>query len=284
MAKITEKAGKQGIYSAPEIMEMYTDLGAKKSAYPIWKMLLLGLLAGMVIACGAVAATTASYDIANTGLARLLTALVFSLGLGIILLIGAELFTGNCMIFISVLSKKTTFKKMLKNWLFVYIGNMCGAILIAGLIILSGQIGMGNGQLAVTTINIASAKCSPDFIPAVAQGILCNFLVCIAVLCSLSAKDTTGRIFGAYIPVVLFVTGGFEHCIADMYYIPAGILANLNSTFSAMADDAGISTASLTLRNFFSSNLLPVTIGNIIGGVGVSTILWICHRKKGIPK
>lgn len=271
---------KQNILSAPEIMENYTNLGAKKCGYPAWKMFFLGILAGLLIGLGAVAASTASHAVTNPGLARLISGLVFPVGLGIVMLTGAELFTGNCMIVTSVLSGKARLTGMLKNWLFVYLGNLAGSLLLAAGIAASGQLNLNGGILAVYVIKTAAVKCSLAFGPAVILGVLCNVLVCLGVLCSLSAKDTTGRILGAYIPVSLFIIGGFEHSIANMYYIAAGLFTNLNPTYAALALEAGIDTAALTWGNFLTGNLLPVTIGNIIGGAGAAILLWLCHRNK----
>lgn len=273
-----------GICSAPEIMENYTELGKKKAESPVWKMFLLGILAGVLIGLGAVAAGTAGHAVSNPGLARLVCGLIFPLGLGIVMLTGAELFTGNCMIVTSVLSGKTRVSGMLKSWLFVYLGNLGGSLLLAAAIASSGQLDLGGGELAVYVIKTAAAKCSLEFGSAVILGILCNVLVCLGVLCSLSAKDVAGRILGAYIPVALFIIGGFEHSVANMYYIPAGILANMNPEYSALAAEAGLNTANLTWGNFLSANLLPVTIGNMLGGVAVSVILWYCHTQAAAKK
>ncbi len=270
----------KNIFSGPEVMAQYASvLGRKKGESPAGRLFLLGIAAGWMIGFGAVAAGIASHAVANPGLARMISGFIFPFGLGMVMLMGSELFTGNTMIFISVLDKSITIKALLRNWLYVYFGNMAGSVLLAAAIVYGGVLNLGGGAMAVAAIKVAAAKCSLSFGPAVVLGILCNILVCLGVLCSLTAKDTTGRILGAYIPVALFIMGGFEHCVANMYYIPAGLFALLNPAYAEAAAQAGINTAALSLGGFIM-NLLPATIGNIIGGAGIAAILWSCHCRK----
>jgi formate/nitrite transporter len=243
-------------------------------------MLFLGIAAGMMIGFGAVTANTASSCIENPSLARVAGGLLFPFGLGMVMLLGTELFTGNCMIVISVLSGETSWRNMLRNWVCVYTGNMIGSVLLAAGIIAAGQLNLGGGALAVYTIKVAAGKCDLAFIPAVVLGIFCNVLVCLGVLCSLSAKDTAGRILGAYIPVVFFVICGFEHSIANMYYIPAGIMAVRIPEYAAFAAKTGLDISALGWANFFKANLVPVTAGNVIGGACIAAVLWFCHSRK----
>ncbi len=269
-----------GILSGPAMLAQYVSaIGKKKAENKPLRLSLLGIAAGMMIALGAVTAATASYAVQNPGLARLVAGLLFPFGLGMVMLTGAELFTGNTMILTSVLGRGATVGGMLKNWLCVYLGNFVGALLIAVWVTSSGQPNLGDGALAVYIVRTAVNKSALAFVPAVTLGILCNILVCLGVLCSLTAKDTAGRILGAYIPVVFFIIGGFEHCVANMYYIPAGMLALRNPAWAALAAQAGLNTAALTPGNLFLVNLLPVTIGNILGGAGISTILWLGHGR-----
>lgn len=268
-----------GVYTAPELMENYTVLGAKKASYPIWKMLILGILAGIIIAASCVAASTAVFAIDNVGVVKLISGLLFPVGLSIIMLTGMELFTGNTMITISVLSGKAKLSGMLKNWFFVYCGNFIGAIVFALLIIAGDQLHMGDGALAVYAMKTAVYKCSMTFGQAFAQGILCNILVCLGVLCSLTAKDTVGRILGAYVPVMLFVIGYYEHCVANMYYITVAVLASKNAHYAELALSAGVQLDAITMQNFLAGNLLPVTLGNIISGALIGVALWVCHCK-----
>jgi formate/nitrite transporter FocA (FNT family) len=157
---------------------------------------------------------------------------------------------------------------------------MLGCLLLAFGIVACGQLNLNGGALALHTIKVAVGKCDILFVSAIIMGIFCNILVCLGVLCSLSAQDAAGRILGAYIPVVFFIIGGFEHSVANMYYIPAGILAMNVPEYAALAVSSGLDTSALGWGNFFLANLLPVTIGNIIGGAGIAVILWFCHARK----
>jgi formate/nitrite transporter len=261
-----------------EVIGGYADsLGKKKTETPAWRLFLLGIAAGFMIGFGAVASATATHAIQNPGLARLAAGLIFPLGLGMVMLTGSELFTGNTMIYVSVISKNASIPGLLKNWICVYLGNMAGSVLLAAGISYSGQLGLSGGAMAVYAIRTAALKCSINFGPAVVLGIFCNILVCLGVLCSLTARGATGRILGAYIPVVFFIIGGFEHCVANMYYIPAGIFAASNPGYAAMASEAGVNITALNLYNFLVTNLVPVTIGNIIGGAGIAAALWYAH-------
>jgi formate/nitrite transporter len=228
---------------------------------------------------GAAVTNTAAHSIVNVSVARVISGLLFPFGLAIIMLMGTELFTGNCMIPISLLAGKATVKGMLRNWAVVYVSNFVGAILLAASCAYSGQMNYTDGGLAVYTIRVAAAKCAVGFAPAVLLGVLCNVLVCLGVLCSLSAKDTTGRILGAYLPVAFFVICGFEHSVANMYYIPAGLFAMNVPAYAAKAMEAGVNATTLTWGNFFLSNLLPVTVGNILGGAGLGVLLWKCYHE-----
>lgn len=262
-----------------EITENYAKAGKVKSEKPIGRLFAMAVLAGLFIAFGSAVANTASHSISNVSAARIISGLLFPFGLGMVMLMGAELFTGNTMISISVLNRDTTVAKMLRNWGVVYLGNLAGAILLAAGCALFGQLNYSSGGLAVYTIKIAAAKCAMPFGNALVMGVFCNILVCTGVLCSLSAKDTIGRIAGAYIPVAFFIICGFEHCVANMYYIPAGIFAMQVPEYAALALEAGIDTTALTWGNFFLNNLLPVTLGNILGGVGLGVAMWACNLR-----
>ncbi len=267
--------------SPDEIAGSVVKLGKKKAEAPSLKLLILGVIAGMFIALAAVASNTASAMIENPGVSKLVGALLFPAGLSMVLVAGSELFTGNSLIIIAVLEKQAPVKGLLKNWLFVYIGNFIGAVLIAALINLSGQTGMFGGQLAALIVKIAAAKTSLTQVSAFVLGLLCNFLVCIAVWMSFAAKDVAGKIIGLYFPVMLFVLCGFEHCVANMYYIPAGLFASANPAYANAVFSAGINTAALTWGNFFVKNLIPVTLGNIAGGViTVGCAYWYVYLKK----
>ncbi len=242
-------------------------------------MLLLSILAGFLIAMGGAAANTAVYSLANTGLIRLISGLIFPFGLAIVALTGAELFTGNTLIAISVLSKQTTVGGLFKNWCVVYLGNAIGAVLAAAGCAFFGQMNYSAGELAVFVMKQAAGKCAMPAGNAVVLGIFCNVLVTLGVLLSLCAKDLPGRVMGAYLPVAFFVICGFEHCVANLFCVPAGLFAQQVPSYAALAAELGADLTALTWSNFFIHNLLPVTFGNIIGGVGVGSFFWACYGR-----
>ena len=263
--------------SPGEFLEFYAQTGAKKCANSAGRLCLSSILAGFFIAAGAVTANTAGHLIANAGLARVVCGLLFPFGLIMVIITGAELFTGNCMITISLLEKRASLVGMLRNLAIVYFGNLVGAMFLAWAVVYGGQLNLSGGVLAVHTIRTAAAKCVIPFERAVVLGILCNILVCAGVMCSLCSKSLPGRAIGAFVPVSFFVIGGFEHCVANMYYIPAGLLAAGVPQYAQLAAEAGVELYTLTLGGFFA-NLIPVTIGNIIGGCGFGALIWACHR------
>lgn len=255
-----------------------------KTKTPIWRLLLLGVLAGMFIAFGASSSSLAIHAMENSGLAKVVAGTIFPVGLMMIVLIGGELFTGDCMMVFGMMHKDFHVLSMVKVLCLVYISNFIGSAMIATLIFFSGQLDMSNGLLGAFTIKVAMGKVSLPFSKAIASGILCNILVCIAVLMAGVAKDIPGKILAIFFPIMAFVIGGYEHCVANMYYIPAGILAATNDVYREAAMNAyGYTEAQLStlnLQNFVLANLVPVTIGNIIGGMlFVSLPLYILHRK-----
>lgn len=265
--------------SPAEFVDFYAQVGAKKSANSAVKLYLSALLAGFFIGAGAVAANTAGHLLTNAGLSRVVCGLLFPFGLIMVIITGAELFTGNCLITISLLEKKASLAGMVRNLVIVYIGNLLGAVFLAAAIVYCGQLDLSGGALAVHTIRTAVAKCAIPFGKAVVLGILCNILVCAGVMCSLCAKSLPGRAIGAFVPVSFFVIGGFEHCVANMYYIPAGLMAAGVPRYAQLAAEAGVELYTLTLGGFFA-NLIPVTVGNIIGGCGFGALIRACHKTK----
>ena len=162
----------------------------------------------------------------------------------------------------------------------MYAGNFIGAVGLAALMAFFGQLDIGAGGLAVYTAKVASSKSSLPWMNAFVLGIFCNLLVCIAVYLGNSAKDTAGKILGLFLPVLAFVTCGFEHCVANMYYIPAGIFAAMNPAYAPMIAEAGINTAVLDFATFATANLIPVTLGNIVGGIAIALVMYLCHSKR----
>lgn len=269
------------LFTPAEIAKNYIAIGKAKVNTPIGRMFLLAVLAGTFIGLGGVGATTAAVSIPYASVGKLVGACIFPGGLTMVLLAGSELFTGNTLLVIPLLEKEIRLAKMLKSWGIVYIGNLVGGFLVAAGIVYSHQISLFNNQMAVSVISTAASKCTLTFGDALIRGIFCNFLVCIAVWISFAAKDVAGKIAGLFFPIMIFVLCGFEHSVANMYYISAGLFANGIPAYSQAALEAGLDTNALTWGNFFIKNLLPVTIGNIIGGaVCVGCAYWFLYLRK----
>lgn len=257
--------------------------GVKRASTDPLTVLVLSVLAGAFIAFGAVFATTVT---AGTGLpygvSRLLTGLVFSAGLVMVIIAGAELFTGNNIIVMAWASGKVKTRAVLLNWFLSFTGNFVGAIATAALVFYSTQYTFGDGAVGLVALNIASAKTSLDFVPALILGILCNALVCLAVWMLFSARTNIDRIVTAVPPVAIFAAAGFEHCIANIYFIPMGLFikAGAPDFFWKSIGKTAADFPALTWNNFFA-NLLPVTIGNIIGGsLMVAAVYWFVYLRK----
>lgn len=235
------------------------------------RMLGKAVIAGVMIGMGAAAGNVASHTISDVGLARLAAAVVFPVGLMMVILLSAELFTGDCLAVMSVFDGKQKARDVAKLLFVVYIGNFIGATLLAILVGFSGQLNYSGGLLGAYTIKVAVGKVGISFSEGLISGILCNVLVCVAVLMTTCARDVSGKLLACFFTIMLFVTAGFEHCVANMYYITAGMLAAKNPEYLKLAIDTYGFTAeqigSLNLYGYFISNLVPVTIGNIIGGV-----------------
>ena len=224
--------------SPKEIAQNYIATGVAKTKLPVSKMLILGILAGMFIALASAGQTFASASLTGS-MSRYISAFIFPVGLAMVLIAGSELFTGNNLIVISVLEKEAKLTGMLKNWFFVYIGNFIGSIIIALLVVYSDSGSFFGNEVGGTIINTAAYKTSLSFQDALLRGILCNILVCIAVWMSFAAKDIAGKFLALFMPIWLFVMLAFEHSIANMYYIPAGLFASRNPAYLAAADLTG---------------------------------------------
>jgi formate/nitrite transporter len=251
-------------------------LGVIKAETPKLKMFALSVLAGAFIALGAVFATTTSTGAAGVltyGVTKTLVGLVFCLGLILVVVGGAELFTGNNLIVMAWAGRKVSSRALFQNWVIVYIGNFFGAIGVAILMLLSKQYTFSNGAVGQTALSIANSKIQYGFGQAIVLGILCNILVCLAVWLTFSARTTIDKIIAVIFPIAAFVAAGFEHSIANMYFIPIGILIkNFDPIYAA---STGVDVSGLTWSSFIISNLIPVTIGNIIGGsLFVAAVYW----------
>ena len=267
-------------------LQVTIDKAEYKANLSIWKMLLLGFLAGAFIAFGAQGSNMAAFNLladgSTFGLGRMVAGLIFPCGLMMVILAGAELFTGNVLMIAGVMDKRVKLSRMLTNWLFVYIGNLIGAVFIAWLMYETGLFSSGGDLLGAVTVKIGAGKVGLTFGKAFILGILCNWLVCIAVWLAFGAESTTGKILGIFFPIWLFVTSGFEHSIANMYYIPAAIFAKAD--FGQAAMDIGVAADALNNLNaygFFVTNLIPVTLGNIVGGgLFVACAYYLAYREK----
>ena len=251
------------------------SIGVKKAEMPALKLLALAILAGAFIAIGSIFATTIATGSSELpyGVTRLLMGLVFSLGLILVIVGGAELFTGNILIVIAWANKKVSTRALLRNWGIVYLGNFIGAVLTALIMFLGKQYTFASGAVGTTAVSIAISKTHLGFIQAIALGTLCNGLVCLAVWLTYSARSTTDKIMAILFPIAAFVAAGFEHSVANMYFIPLGLfIKQFDPAFTASTN---LAAADLTWGTFLLKNLLPVTIGNILGGaVLVALVYW----------
>lgn len=275
----------EGFLTVKEVVEKYIQGCQAKVQMSAGRLFGKAILAGAMIAMGAAMSSVAAHTIADVGLARLTAAVVFPVGLMMVILLGAELFTGDCLAAMSIFDKKQKTGAIIKLLVTVYFGNFVGAALIAFLVYLSGQWDYSAGMLGAYTIKVAVGKVNLSFAQGVASGILCNILVCAAVLMAMCAKDISGKLLASFFVIMLFVTGGFEHCVANMYYITAGMIAKLDPTYTELAASAYGFTQqkleTLNLTNYVLGNLVPVTIGNILGGVVfVGLPLYYLNRDK----
>lgn len=253
----------------PAIARKAEEVGVAKAAMSAERLLALSILAGAFISFGAVFSTvvTAGGGMAP-GVSRLLGGLVFSLGLILVVVGGAELFTGNTLIVMAFASRRVRLISLLRNWGIVYVGNAIGAMATAVLVVWSGRLDAGDGSIGVRALDIAHAKTSLEAPNAFVSGILANALVCLAVWMSLSARSVTDKILAVVPPVSAFVAAGFEHSIANLYFVPVGLLqrAWASPHFWAMTGKTPADYQDMTWARFIGRNLVPVTLGNIVGG------------------
>ena len=251
--------------------------GKRIATQPLSQTIVLSLLAGFYIAFGAQLATVVTQDSATfmgTGLSRLLAGSVFSMGLMLVVICGAELFTGNSLLTKTALQGQITWNKIWENWVIVIVGNFVGSLFFAWLMLHSELWKSGN--VADHAIAMAAAKCRLPFTVALVRGIFCNWLVCLAVFMATAARDIPGKILACYVPIMTFVASGFEHSVANMYFIPTGLL---------LAKKLNRDVPELTWGNFMADNLLPVTLGNILGGVVfVALTYWFIYLRGQRPE
>lgn len=263
------------------------NAGVNKVSQDIVKTFALAILAGAFIAFGAVFSNlVVTGSTLPYGITKLIGGLAFSLGLILVVLGGAELFTGNNLITMAWAGRKVTFAEMMKNWLVVYLGNMAGAFSIVILVLFSGHPMQGDGLVGSKILEIAQSKCQLGFTQAVVLGILCNILVCLAIWLCYSARSAQGKILAIIFPITAFVAAGFEHSVANMYFIPAGLLlkATAGQEFWELVQSGPGLFPDLNWTSYLVYNLLPVSIGNIIGGAGfVGLAYWFIYLRKNSP-
>lgn len=266
----------------PEMAMRAEYIGVRKAEARALTMFALSVLAGAFIAMGAVFATTVAAGTSAAwpfGVSKLLIGLVFCLGLILVIVGGAELFTGNNLIVMAWASGKVTTLALLRNWAIVYIGNFVGSVGTAILVFWSKQYTFGGGAIGVTALGIADGKVQLGFLQAIVLGILCNTLVCLAVWLTYSARSTMDKIAAIIFPITAFVAAGFEHSVANMYFIPVGLF--IKDFDPAFVAGTGSNLSNLTWGNFLINNLLPVTIGNIIGGsLLVAIVYWAIFLRR----
>jgi formate/nitrite transporter len=272
-------------YLTPKEVLEYTEMtGFQKAFMPFRRSALLAFLAGLFIALASVGSNVIAYGIENTGMAKYLAGLIFPAGLILVVVAGAELFTGNNLISVAVLSKRVKPGKYLSNLLLLWVGNLAGSVFVAILIYLSGQLDFSGGLLGAYTVKVGVIKTSMSFTELFTSGILCNILVCLAVWMAYAAKDIAGKSIAIFFPIWLFIASGYEHSVANMYYLSAALLAKLNPIYVTLAQtDYGLtadSLSNLTISGMFFTNLIPVTLGNLAGGaLFVGAWYWWAYKK-----
>jgi formate transporter len=261
-------------YSPAEIEEAVEKVGVKKANLPFLASFMLAIVAGGGVGFGALYYTIVASD-PTLGFAavRVVGGLVFTLGLVLVLVGGAELFTGNNLIVMAWASGKVSTRTMLRNWTIVYLGNFVGALGLIVLVFYSHHLDMNDGRIGMSVLSTAAGKIRPDMLTLFCKGILCNVLVCAAVWLAYAGRSVTDKILAVMLPISAFVAAGFEHCVANMYFLPLAWL--LVQTGHAPANfDASLITLPGILHN-----LVPVTLGNIVGGAGfVGAIYWAIYR------
>ncbi len=253
----------------PQMATRALEVGVNKVHLNSGSVFALAILAGAFIALGAIFSTvTVTGGAGSYGVTKLLGGLAFCLGLILVVVAGAELFTGNNMIIMALVAKKITISDLLRNWIIVYLGNFVGSIATAVIMFYTTQYAEpgGHGAVGITALTIASGKCSLPWLTAFARGIYCNALVCLAVWLCYSSRSTTDKILSIIFPISAFVACGFEHCVANMYFIPIGLIIKTDTGFINQVASQIPKLGNLTLYDFLVSNLIPVTLGNIIGG------------------
>ncbi len=258
------------LLTAEEMLEVAITKFTKKAHRSYKDMILLGFLAGVFIGLAGAGADMAAHNLlmepTMTGLGKLASGVIFPVGLMLVVFGGTDLFTSNCLVFTGVLAKKVTWRELLINWLIVYFSNFAGALFVAFLFFQSGELHLSNNLLGGLAVKMAYGKIHLSPAEAVSLGILCNILVCSAVWLANGMKKVSAQFLAIFFPIFLFITSGYEHSVANMFYLPLGIFAKSNEAYAAASGLTAEQLSLISWENALVRNLLPVTIGNIIGG------------------
>ena len=267
-------------YLAPnEILDYTIEGGQAKVNRTVMAVFLMAVMAGMYVALGGLASSTAAHAIENKGVAKLVTGAVFPIGLMFVVLNGGDLFTGNCLIVLSTLEKRNKVIDFFKNLGIVLAGNCVGAIFIAFLQANTGLFRMSDGGFAAYALKTAISKANLPFTEALCLAIICNIFVCAGIWMMYSAKDVTGKILAGFFSIFAFAISGAEHIVANMYYVPVGIFIKSNPELVQLSGVAAEKLDTLTWGNFFTNNVIPVTIGNFIGGIIIGVMYYLIFKK-----
>lgn len=269
----------KGYLTPAEITDYTIKAGVTKVTRKNSEVLLMAILAGMYIAMGALAAGTASHAVTNAGLAKVVAGVVFPIGLMFVIINGADLFTGNCLIYMAVLDKRIRFAEFAKNLAIVLLGNSIGAIALAWMQANGGMFKMSNGAFGAYTVSVAVGKTNLGFGQALILAVMCNLFVCAGVWMAYGATDVTGKVLASFFAVFTFVISGSEHIVANMYYIPAGIFAKSNLAFVEASGVSAAELANLSWKGLLINNAIPVTIGNIIGGIIIGVFYHTIYKR-----
>lgn len=264
-------------YLTPQEITDYTSNGGvHKVNRSVLLVLLMAIMAGVYIALGGFASSVAAHAIANKGIAKLVTGLVFPVGLMFVVINGADLFTGNCLIVVSTLEKKTTWISFFKNLIIVLVGNFIGAVTIAFLVANSGILTMSDNAFGAYVVKTAVSKCNLTFIQAICLGIICNIFVCAGIWMIYASKDIAGKVLAGFFSIFAFAISGAEHIVANMYYIPVALFSKGHTEFMELAH---ATADQVTWSKFLMCNAIPVIMGNIIGGLFIGSMYFLIYKK-----
>lgn len=262
-------------YSPKEIIDYTSEGGLGKVNRSPLVVFLMAIMAGVYIALGGFASSVGSHGIADAGLAKVVAGTIFPIGLMCVVIIGADLFTGNCLIVVTCLDKKAKLAQFATNLIIVFLGNLVGSLLISFIVANAGMAGFNGGKLGEYFVKSASKKVNLGFKQALCMGIICNLFVCAGVLLMYAAHDISGKVLAGFFAIFAFVVSGTEHVVANMFYVPVALFMKTPELLEAAHVDA----ASLTWSKFFINNVIPVTIGNIIGGTFLGIMYYLIHRQ-----